>query len=149
MGREAALAAAHRAVGTLRAGGRTAVVDAGRIDGDEPLVEAADHLVVVTRADLVGAVAARRLVQQHRDSATLLVAPVRCGGLEETDVAAASGCPRWHRLPRSAALARSCGGGDLGRRMSGGGRGGPAAVTAVIDRVLREAGVDGRRRDGR
>ena len=140
---------ACRVVGALRAGGTTVVVDAGRVDGSEPMVGAADHLVVVTRADLAGAVAARCLVRRHGGPTTLLVAPVRRGGIEAVDVAAACGCRRWHRLPHSAALARACGSGDLDRRTAVGGLGVPRAVTAVIDRVLREAGADGYRRDGR
>lgn len=142
-------AVACRVVGALRAGGTTVVVDAGRVDGSEPMVGAADHLVVVTRADLAGAVAARCLVRRHGGPTTLLVAPVRRGGIEAVDVAAACGCRRWHRLPHSAALARACGSGDLDRRTAVGGLGVPRAVTAVIDRVLREAGADGYRRDGR
>lgn len=116
----------------------------------------ADVVVVVTRADLPGAVAAGRALADAPD-AVLMVRTGRADPLHAADVADAAGARRWRVLPESGAVRRAVGAGDLavalanaGRGRAGGGvgvrggevRGRVRRLAAVADAVLGEVGLD-------
>lgn len=157
---------AHRSAGGL------VVCDSGVVsDGRGPGGPGvADVVVVVTRADLPGAVAAGRALADAPD-AVLVVRTGRADPLHAADVADAAGARRWHVLPEIGAVRRAAGAGDLaaalghgglgyrgaghrglGHRGAGRARVGPGGsgrgrvrrLAAVADAVLGEVGLDDR-----
>ena len=126
-------ALAHRGAGGL------VVCDLGGARGDDPVLARADLVVVVTRADLQGAVAAARAVADV-PRAVLVIRTRRGDPLHAADVAdAAAGTDGWHVLPELGAVRRLAGSGDLGRAL-GRTRGGPARrLRAVAGSILGEA----------
>ncbi|WP_244911045.1 chromosome partitioning protein [Dietzia psychralcaliphila] len=130
-------ALAHRSAGGL------VVCDAGRFADGDPVLARADLVVVVTRADLQGAVAAGRPGGDLR-GATLVIRTQRGDPLDAADVADSAGIPRWHVLPEVRAVRHLAGTGDLGRalglgRGGRGGRGGRVRrLGAVADALLGE-----------
>jgi hypothetical protein len=139
-GSEGALGAAlaHRSAGGL------VVCDAGGFAGDDPVLARADLVVVVTRADLQGAVAAGRASGDLR-GARLVVRTHRGDPLHAADVAESAGIDRWHVLPEIRAVRHLVGAGDLGRALGRAqgvrGRGGRvrrlgAVADALLEQVL-------------
>lgn len=136
----AGAAFAHRDAGGL------AVCDVGAPRDEDPVLGRADLVVVVTRADLTGAVAARRALAadpvRPAERAALVVRSLRGDPLHAGDVAGCAGAGRWHALPEIAAVRRLAGSGDLGRALArGGGR--VRGLARLADRLLGEVGVDG------
>lgn len=130
---------AHRSAGGL------VVCDSGAV-GDRqgpggPGV--ADLVIVVTRADLSGAVAAARALTDAPD-AVLVVRTGRADPLHPADVADAAGVGHWHVLPEVGAVRRAVGAGNLGSALGGrcAGRGRVRRLAAVADAVLGEVGID-------
>ena len=130
---------AHRSAGGLVVSDSGAVSDRQGPGG--PGV--ADLAVVVTRADLSGALAATRVLADAPDS-VLVVRTGRADPLHPADVADAAGAGRWHVLPELGAVRRAAGAGDLGDALGGrrAGRGRVRRLAAVADAVLGEAGID-------
>ena len=126
-------ALAHRGAGGL------VVCDAGGFAGDDPVLAAADLVVVVTRADLAGAVAAGRAVSVTH-GATLRVALVvrtrRGDALHAADVAESVGTASWHVLPEIGAVRRASGAGDLGAALARGRAGRVRRLAALADTLL-------------
>ena len=132
---------AHRSAGGL------VVCDSGAAgDGRGPGGPGvADLVVVVTRADLPGAVAAGRAVADAPD-AVLVVRTGRADPLHAADVADAAGAARWYVLPEIGAVRRAVGAGDLGAALAsrGAGRGRVRRLASVADALLEEVGLDER-----
>ena len=132
---------AHRSAGGL------VVCDSGAISGGQGPggPGGADLAVVVTRADLSGAVAAARALAAAPD-AVLVVRTGRADPLHPADVADAAGVGRWHALPELGAVRRAVGAGNLAAALGGrrAGRGRVRRLTAVADAVLGEVGIDER-----
>lgn len=125
-----------------RAGGLV-VCDAGGFAGEDPILARADLVVVVTRADLQGAVAAGRAAGVTRD-ATLVIRTQRGDPLHAADVAGSAGTDVWHVLPEVGAVRRLAGAGDLGGAL-GRGRGGRVRrLAAIADSLLGEVRPDAR-----
>ena len=120
-----------------RSEGALVVCDAGRFGGDDPVLGRADLVVVVTRADLQGAVAAGRSTGDLR-GAVLVVRTQRGDPLHPADVAESAGIPRWHALPEVRAVRRLAGSGDLGRALERARGGRAGRLSAVADAVLDE-----------
>lgn len=141
-GREAATGAiaADGALGAAlshRATGGLVVCDAGGVEGDAPVLVRADLVVVVTRADLQGAVAAGRTVGDLRRP-TLVVRTQRGDPLHAADVADSAGSAAYRVLPQLRAVRQLAGSGDLGRAL-GRSRGGRVrSLAALADAVLGE-----------
>lgn len=133
-------AVAHRSAGGL------AVCDSGALRHDDPVPARADLVVVVTRADLAGAVAAGRAIASvsPAERAALVVRSRPGDPLHPADVADAAGASRWHALPELAAVRRLSGAGDLGRALGRGRGGGVRRLAGLADRLLEEVGVDAR-----
>ena len=127
-------ALAHRSAGGL------VVCDAGGVTAGDPLLARADLVVVVTRADLQGAVAAGRIIGDLRGAALV----IRTHGgdpLDAADVADSAGFARWHVLPEVRSVRRLAGTGDLVRALGhgrGGRRGRVRRLGAVADALLGE-----------
>ncbi|WP_354055871.1 chromosome partitioning protein [Dietzia sp. 2505] len=136
-------ALAHRSAGGL------VVCDAGGFTAGDPVLARADLVVVVTRADLQGAVAAGRIVGDLRGAA-LVIRTHRGDPLDAADVADSAGLARWHVLPEVRSVRRLTGTGDLVRALGRGprgrrgrdGGGGPGGrvrrLSAVADALLEE-----------
>lgn len=124
-------ALAHRASGGL------VVCDAGGVAADAPLLVRADLVVVVTRADLQGAVAASLTTGGlHRPA--LVVRTQRGDPLHPADVADSAGITAYRALPEFRAVRHLAGSGDLGRAL-GRGRGGRVRrLAAIADALLAE-----------
>ncbi|MFN3339467.1 MAG: chromosome partitioning protein [Dietzia sp.] len=139
-GREAGDSAPDGALGAAlahRAAGGLVVCDAGGYAGGDPVLARADLVVVVTRADLQGAVAAGRTADDLR-GVTLVIRTQRGDPLHAADVADSAGITRWHVLPEVRAVRHLAGSGDLGRAL-GRGRGGRVRrLGAVADALLGE-----------
>ncbi|MFN3601059.1 MAG: chromosome partitioning protein [Dietzia sp.] len=139
-GREAGETVSDGALGAAlahRSAGGLVVCDAGGFVGGDPVLARADLVVVVTRADLQGAVAAGRTADD-RSGVTLVIRTQRGDPLHAADVADSAGIPRWHVLPEVRAVRHLAGSGDLGRAL-GRGRGGRVRrLGAVADALLGE-----------
>ncbi len=136
-GRVAAPGGALGAVLAHRGAGGLVVCDAGGFAGDDPVLGRADLVVVVTRADLPGAVAAGRVMGDVRRGA-LVIRTQRGDPLHAADVADSAGIAGWHVLPEIRAVRGLAGSGGLGRSL-GRGRGGRARRLGVLaDAILAE-----------
>lgn len=122
-------ALAHRGAGGL------VVCDAGGFAGDDPVLAAADLVVVVARADLAGAVAAGRAVSATRGAA-LVVRTRRGDALHAADVAESVGTASWHVLPEIGAVRRASGAGELGAALARGRAGRVRRLAALADTLL-------------
>lgn len=118
-----------------RAAGGLVVCDAGRPGGSDPVLVRADLVVVVTRSDLQGAVAAGRAVDDLR-GAVLVVRTQRGDPLHAADVADSAGIARWHVLPEVRAVRRLAGSGDLGRALERARGGRARRLAEVADAIL-------------
>lgn len=130
---DGALAAvlSHRATGGL------VVCDAGGVAGDSPVLVRADLVVLVTRADLQGAVAAGRTIGGlHRP--TLVVRTQRGDPLHAADVADSAGSAAYRVLPQLRAVRQLAGSGGLGRALDRGRGGRVRALAALADELLAE-----------
>lgn len=122
-------ARSHRGAGGL------VVVDAGDPAGGGAVTGEGD--VVVTRADLPGAVAADRVVREV-PGAVLVVRTGRGDPLHAADVARFVGAARWHVLPELAGVRREVGAGGLVDALDRGRGGRVRGLATVADAVLRE-----------
>lgn len=122
-----------------RAGGGLAVSDSGGAEDCGPVRDEASLVVVVTRADLQGAVAAGRAVLRSPD-AVLVIRTGRGDPLHAADVAGSVGARRWHVLPEIAAVRRAAGAGELADALRRGRAGGMRRLCALADTLLEEAG---------
>ena len=130
-------ALAHRSAGGL------VVCDAGGAAGDAPVLVRADFVVVVTRADLQGAVAAGRTTGDRRRP-TLVVRTRRGDPLHAADVADSAGIAAYRAFPEVGAVRHLAGSGDLGRAL-GRGRGGRVRrLAGLADALLGEVRPDDR-----
>ena len=123
--------------------GGLVVADAGTPGIGESVGVGADVVVVVTRADLPGAVAAGRALREA-PGAVLVVRAGRGDPVHAADVAGFAGAARWYVLPELRGVRRAAGPGGLsaalGRRGFGGARRLGALADALLrDTVLREA----------
>lgn len=128
---------AHRGSGGL------VVCDAGRADPDDPLPGSADLVVVVTRSDLAGAVAAGAAVTATpggRAGHHVVVRTHRGDPVHAADVAGAAGVTRWDVVPELGAVRALAGAGDLGSTLARGRGGRLRTLAAVADAVLSEGG---------
>lgn len=123
-------ARSHRGAGGL------VVVDAGDPAG-AGLVIGEGEVVVVTRADLPGAVAADRVVREV-SGAVLVVRTGRGDPLHAADVARFVGAERWYVLPELAGVRRAVGSGGLVEALDRGRGGRVRGLASVADAVLRE-----------
>ena len=126
---------AHREAGGLVISDAGAVIEAG------PWSAGADLVVVVTRADLQGAVAAGRAVRRDPD-VVLVIRTGRGDPLDAVDVAESAGAARWHVLPEIGPVRRVAGAGELGPALNRGRAGRVRRLAAVADALLGEAGLD-------
>lgn len=124
-----------------RRGGGLAVCDVGGLVDSSPVLARADHLVVVTRADLPGAVTAAR-AGRYRDRVSLVVRAQRGDPLDATEIAESAGFPRWHPCPELRAVRRLTGAGEFGRVLGRGHAGRLRRLAALADRLLGEVGLD-------
>jgi len=145
---EEVVATAGRVARAHRSTGEPVVLDAGRASGapggiDVGGTAAADLVVLVTRADLAGAVSAAR-VARELDRPAVLVVGGRAGrgSLEPADVAASAGVRSWHALPWRPAVARATAEGRLAEGVRSARLGALARLSALADRLLEEGGVD-------
>lgn len=132
----AGAARSHRGAGGL------VVVDAGDLVHGGAGCAGAD-VVVVTRADLQGAVAAGRALREH-PGAALVVRTGRGDPLHAADVAGSAGATRWHVLPELGAVRSAVGSGRLGDALDRGRLGRVRGLAAVADALLGEVIADGR-----
>lgn len=142
-------ALAHRGAGGL------VVCDAGALRPGDPLFGRANHIVVVTRADLPGAVAAggagvaagrtaELRERAARGRVSLVVRTHRGDPLHPCDVVDAAGLGPASVLPELGAVRRLAGAGDLGRTLARPGGGPLRRLAALADRILGEVGVGDR-----
>lgn len=129
-----------------RAAGGLVVCDVGGFAAGDPILGRADLVVVVTCADLRGAVAATDVADQIRgflggDRIHLVVRAHRGDPLHAADVAASAGPDRWDVLPEIGAVRRLCGAGDLGTSLASGRSGGLRRLTGLADTVLAGGGL--------
>ena len=122
-------ARSHRAAGGLVVG------DAGVVGDGGPGAAGGDVVVVVTRADLQGAVAADRAVRRFPD-AILVVRTGRGDPLHAADVAESVGVARWFVLPEIPGVRRVVGVGGLASALDRGRAGGVRRLAAVADALL-------------
>lgn len=125
------------AVRAHRAGGGLAVSDRGGVDDRGPACGEADLVVVVTRADLQGAVAAGRVVRRS-PGAVLVVRTGRGDPLHAADVAGSVGAGRWHVLPDLRGVRRATGAGELAEALRRGRSGGMRRLCALADTLVDE-----------
>lgn len=125
-----------------RGSGGLVVVDAGDLAGGRAGFVGAD-IVVVTRADLQGAVAAGRAVRSF-PGAALVVRTGRGDPLHAADVAGYAGAVRWHVLPELGGVRRAIGTGGLAEALDRGRAGRVRGLAAVADALLQEVLADGR-----
>lgn len=128
------------AVRAHRAGGGLAVSDSGGSEDCGPVRDEADLVVVVTRADLQGAVAARRAVRRS-PGAALVIRTGRGDPLHAADVAGSVGAQRWHVLPEIGSVRRAAGAGELADALRRGRAGGMRRLCALADTLLGEVGA--------
>lgn len=126
-----------------RDAGGLVVSDAGVL-GDGTPVGVGDDVVVVTRADLPGAVAAGRAVRRASD-AVVVVRTGRGDPLHAADVAGYAGAARWHVLPEIRGVRRAAGSGGLIAALDRGRAGGVRRLGALADALLDEVGPDAHR----
>lgn len=129
-----------------RAGGGLVVCDVGRFSADDPVLGRADLVVVVTGADLAGAVAATAVTDGERglggrDGLQMVVRTHRGDPLHAADVAAAAGVDRWHVVPEIAAARGLAGSGALAASLTRGRSGRARRLAAVADAVLAGGGL--------
>lgn len=122
---------AHRAAGGLVVSDRGGPADGG------PVLAGAGLVVVVTRADLQGAVAAGHAVRES-PGAVLVVRTGRGDPLHAADVADSAGATRWHVLPEIGAVRRASGAGELGASLHRGRAGRVRRLVAVADALLEQ-----------
>ena len=130
-------ARSHRAAGGL------VVSDAGVLGEGGPGAVGSDVVVVVTRADLQGAVAAGRAVRRFPE-AILVVRTGRGDPLHAADVAESTAVVRWFVLPEIRGVRRAAGAGGLVSALDRGRAGGVRRLAAVADALLEEVVPDGR-----
>ncbi|GAA3516285.1 hypothetical protein GCM10022294_28230 [Dietzia aurantiaca] len=123
-----------------RDAGGLVVSDAGVLSEGTP-VGVGDDVVVVTRADLPGAVAAGRAVRTASD-AVVVVRTGRGDPLHAADVAGFAGAARWHVLPEIRGVRRAAGTGGLIAALDRGRAGGGRRLGALADALLDEVGPD-------
>lgn len=128
---------AHRAAGGLAVCDRGGPVDGG------PGFAAADLVVVVTRADLQGAVAAGHALREA-PGAALVVRTGRGDPLHPADVADAAGATQWLVLPEIGAVRRVTGAGELGTVLDRGRAGRVRRLASVADALLEKVDLGGR-----
>lgn len=131
-------ALAHRGAGGL------VVCDGGRAEIGNALPGRADLVVVVTRSDLQGAVAAGEVARSGAGGAArvhLLVRSHRGDPVHPADVAESVGMDRWDVLPEVAAVRALSGAGDLGATLARGGGGRIRRLAGVADAVLDAGGL--------
>lgn len=136
-------AAVTGAILAHRGSGGLVVCDAGRADPDDPLPGSADLVVVVTRADLAGAVAARTTVTTiagGREGCHLVVRSHRGDPVHAADVAGVAGLTSWDVVPELGAVRAISGAGDLATTLARGRGGRLRTLAAVADAVLAESG---------
>lgn len=121
-------ARSHRAAGGL------VVSDAGTL-GDGRPGAVGGVVVVITRADLQGAVAAGRAVRAV-PGAVLVVRTGRGDPLHAADVAEAAGAARWYVLPEIRGVRRAVGAGELAAALDRGRAGGVRRLATVADALL-------------
>lgn len=126
---------AHREAGGL------VVSDAGGLIEAGDWSAGADLVVVVTRADLQGAVAAGRAVRDF-PGVVLVVRTGRGDPLDAVDVAQSAGAASWYVLPEIGPVRRVVGAGELGPALNRGRAGRVRRLAEVADAVLGEAGLD-------
>ncbi|WP_295653117.1 chromosome partitioning protein [uncultured Dietzia sp.] len=126
-----------------RDAGGLVVSDAGVLSDSTP-VGVGDDVVVVTRADLPGAVAAGRAVRRASD-AVVVVRTGRGDPLHAADVAGFAGAARWHVLPEIRGVRRAAGSGGLIAALDRGRAGGVRRLGVLADALLDEAGPDAHR----
>ena len=128
-----------------RGAGGTTVCDAGGFCPGDPVLAGADLVVVVTRADLGGAVAAGRAVSATHGAA-LVVRTRRGDPLHPADVADSAGVGSWHLLPEIAAVRRAGGTGGLESALGRGRSGRVRRLSELADTLLADTlvgrGVD-------
>lgn len=130
-------ARSHRAAGGL------VVSDAGTLGDGRPGSVGAD-VVVVTRADLQGAVAAGRAIREV-PGAILVVRTGRGDPLHAADVAESAGAGLWYVLPEIKGVRRAVGAGALSSALDRGRAGRVSRLAALADALLEGAGPDARR----
>ena len=130
------------AAGSHRGAGGLVVRDAGTLGDGGPGVVGADVVVVVvTRADLQGAVAAGRAVREA-PGAILVVRTGRGDPLHAADVADSAGAARWYALPEIKGVRRAAGAGELPAALDRGRAGGVRRLATVADALLEGVGPD-------
>ncbi|AVZ41010.1 chromosome partitioning protein [Dietzia sp. JS16-p6b] len=134
------------AVSAHRSAGGLVVCDVGGFAAGDPVLARADLVVVVTRADFQGAVAAGRITHDLA-GVTLVIRAHRGDPLEPADVADAAGVARWHVLPEVRSVRRLAGNGALGGALETGAlrsRWPLRRLGAVADALLGEVLTGGR-----
>ncbi len=132
------------AIRSHRAAGGLVVSDAGTFGEGPRAAAGADVVVVVTRADLQGAVAAGRALRQFPD-AVLVVRTGRGDPLHAADVAGAAPARQWYVLPEVRGVRRASGSGGLADALDRGRSGGVRRLAAVADALVEGAAPDARR----
>ncbi|WP_255583286.1 chromosome partitioning protein [Dietzia sp. ANT_WB102] len=122
---------AHRAAGGLVVSDLGGLADAG------PALAGADLVVVATRADIQGAVAAGRAVSDV-PGAVLVVRAGRGDPLHAADIADSAGAAHWYVLPEIGAVRRAAGAGGLGDSLRRGRAGRVRRLAAVADSLLEQ-----------
>ncbi|HBD21214.1 MAG TPA: hypothetical protein DC059_00550 [Dietzia sp.] len=128
---------AHRSAGGLVVSDRGGLADGG------PVSAGADLVVVVTRADLQGAVAAGNAVRDH-PGVVLVIRTGRGDPLHAADVADVAGARNWHVLPEIRAVRRAAGVGELAAALHRGRAGRVRRLAALADALLEQVDLDER-----
>ena len=128
---------AHRSAGGLVVSDRGGLADGG------PVFAGADLVVVVTRADLQGAVAAGNAVRDH-PGVVLVIRTGRGDPLHAADVADVAGARSWHVLPEIRAVRRAAGAGELVPALHRGRAGRVRRLAALADALLEQVDLDER-----
>lgn len=128
---------AHRSAGGLVVSDRGGLADGG------PVFAGADLVVVVTRADLQGAVAAGNAVRDD-PGVVLVIRTGRGDPLHAADVADVAGARNWHVLPEIRAVRRAAGAGELAAALHRGRAGRVRRLAALADALLEQVDLDER-----
>ncbi|MFI8694767.1 chromosome partitioning protein [Dietzia sp. Alg238-R159] len=138
-----ALDGAPGAVQAHRSAGGLVVSDRGGLADGGPVFAGADLVVVVTRADLQGAVAAGNAVRDH-PGVVLVIRTGRGDPLHAADVADVAGARNWHVLPEIRAVRRAAGAGELAAALHRGRAGRVRRLAALADALLEQVDLDER-----
>ncbi|GAA1733792.1 hypothetical protein SAMN06265174_102256 [Dietzia kunjamensis subsp. schimae] len=138
-----ALDGAPGAVQAHRSAGGLVVSDRGGLADGGPVFAGADLVVVVTRADLQGAVAAGNAVRDD-PGVVLVIRTGRGDPLRAADVADVAGARNWHVLPEIRAVRRAAGAGELAAALHRGRAGRVRRLAALADALLEQVDLDER-----